>query len=1353
MTDLFAVHTAEHPVLDVVFIHGLDGNGRTTWQRDGAESFWPNWLARDVDDISVWSINYNAGSTKWRRGRGMAIQDRAVNLMVQMQNHRLGERGLCFITHSMGGLLVKEILLHAAESRTEFAEFATAAEGVVFLSTPHTGAAVANALRVLPYRRSAAAKALTRNDPYLRHLNDRYRDWATDSGIDNLVFYETLATKTVRVVDEASANPGIPLVRPIPIDANHIDIGKPAGRSAPMYGRVLRFVSGIRDGLSATEGPAPPNELLARVRDTSSAARPSLAPEVLPNIDRLADLTGKFHQLVQDIPTPLVLIGDGGLGKSVLLGQICDEINALGNDSGVILLPCNRIPASTPLDSVAQIDLALGAVAVDRRDAPPLSELLTRLDATASTYILIDTIDLIVRDDNADAVGAVLRELADSRRVVWSCRDLEWHTYLRAIPGINESQYRMPLLEAAHIEAWARAYAATKTDLAAGVAESFIDSLVGADSSPRVREVCNTPLRLAMACEVYIGDGGIPEDLSVTELYERYWDKCIASDRRGLGPRSLLARRQDSAADSLAGEIWNESIARFALSVTGDSVVDDEAMNLLLSEAVVIPLGGRFGFFHQTFGEYAVARRLRRVGDQPDFAKLRSGLQNSKVPAYWPIARHLVMLDMDDERYAQVCAAIPLSEVEGGKLQLLGAFNRRSINDVTAVAEGIRDISLELLVSNASVLTLAPQECLRTAMQVLIECVGALEKSMADGDSRQRGNEKSLSPVVVAAGELQRQFRIAEQRAAAIGDMLDAIISCGAVMTEAATASVMRRFVGDVLQEAATDQIADELVLRYRSLLPATQREIIRAVAAGRLDSGRDRQLLLAAREFPCPERSVDDLTAVLLRAWPDSGFRQRMGWSTWRDILESRMLTRWESCQIRVVADLCRDQETAEAVLEVATRGIVDDDISDRYINIAKFIADDHRDSAIRTVLDLPAELTTTAIGVACEIVTHTADLLPSEYERQQVIAQLLSWISIVPRTVWPATIKAAGTHHRLLDERIAALAEYCAQVGNATVIGSSVDTFLNTLAASPATLSVYADRLRAMCGGSDIPNRCRRARLDGLTCLTSSPERQRIRTHIADPSARVASSAATAVAFAVNAAPATALDEHLGIWLFGLLDSPYQNTKQTIAEVLHTVADQIAWTARSAEAAADLLQDSLPRGDDPQAARALVTLLADISRSSPLEPALAVRVVRSLRSNVLDLLPASVPQQRRRHLPAIYGIYKLSLTALAIPHMPLAEVHKLVLDDLVTIDVGEIAGRSERPLADLLTRLARIDAQFLTQLEEIWELTSAANKGAIGKCMKNIEVGTAGTRSMGLARRPDCPSAVAAMIHRTFG
>jgi pimeloyl-ACP methyl ester carboxylesterase len=210
VTRVLPVGTPEHAVLDVVFIHGLDGDARKTWSRKEKESFWPKWLAEEFVDVAVWTVDHDAWSSGWR-GRSMPMQDRAVNLMTQLQNHGIGERPLCFVTHSMGGLLAKEILLHAADARTEFAVFAAETKGVVFLATPHTGAGLTKAVEALGvlYRGTPAISDLEHNQPYLRHLNDRYRNWVDEVKVQNLVFFETHRTSGMRVVDETSANPGL----------------------------------------------------------------------------------------------------------------------------------------------------------------------------------------------------------------------------------------------------------------------------------------------------------------------------------------------------------------------------------------------------------------------------------------------------------------------------------------------------------------------------------------------------------------------------------------------------------------------------------------------------------------------------------------------------------------------------------------------------------------------------------------------------------------------------------------------------------------------------------------------------------------------------------------------------------------------------------------------------------------------------------------------------------------------------------------------------------------------------------------------------------------------------------------
>ncbi len=242
----------------------------------------------------------------------MPMEDRAVNLMAQLLNQNIGQRPLCFITHSMGGLLAKEILLHAAEGRTEYAVFATAARGVVFLGTPHTGSGLTKVVDALAgiYRATDAVQDLRANGAHLRHLNDRYRDWAVESGIRHAVFFETHPTKGFRVVDQASANPGLPNIRPVPVDADHIDICKPTDRDSLVYGQVKRFIKGILD----------------------TAVKPDPVPPVVKFGADTRLFVGRTNELAwleksaaeSRSGTVLVVHGLGGVGKSTLAARFAE---------------------------------------------------------------------------------------------------------------------------------------------------------------------------------------------------------------------------------------------------------------------------------------------------------------------------------------------------------------------------------------------------------------------------------------------------------------------------------------------------------------------------------------------------------------------------------------------------------------------------------------------------------------------------------------------------------------------------------------------------------------------------------------------------------------------------------------------------------------------------------------------------------------------------------------------------------------------------------------------------------------------------------------------------------------------
>ena len=233
----------------IIFIHGLGGHHYKTWQAlDDSKVFWPKWLAEDVKDISVWTIGYNAAISYWR-GTAMHLPDRAMNILERIlaeQKLKAGE--IIFIGHSLGGLVIKQLMRRAdsiASLREDAAIFLQRVHKVVFLATPHAGAGkatLADNLRRI-FRPSAATVCLVRNDPNLRDLNIWYRGWSNKKNIEHLILTETRPIPLLGlVVEPDSSDPGL-LSPPIPIDADHYTISKPRDRSSEIYIHIKNFIT------------------------------------------------------------------------------------------------------------------------------------------------------------------------------------------------------------------------------------------------------------------------------------------------------------------------------------------------------------------------------------------------------------------------------------------------------------------------------------------------------------------------------------------------------------------------------------------------------------------------------------------------------------------------------------------------------------------------------------------------------------------------------------------------------------------------------------------------------------------------------------------------------------------------------------------------------------------------------------------------------------------------------------------------------------------------------------------------------------------------------------------------------
>jgi AAA-like domain/TIR domain len=186
----------------------------------------------------------------------MALPDRATNILNVLHAEQCDRYPIIFVCHSLGGLVVKQLLRIASDQLgTQFGHILARTQGVVFFATPNTGSDVATWMDKLRsvLRPTAATLDLQADSAYLRDLNYWYRDHAPKDDIATQVFVESEQTHGVAVVDMISGDPGIPGVRPIPIDANHVDICKFKSKDDPVYKSVLRFVD---DRVPASAVPA-----------------------------------------------------------------------------------------------------------------------------------------------------------------------------------------------------------------------------------------------------------------------------------------------------------------------------------------------------------------------------------------------------------------------------------------------------------------------------------------------------------------------------------------------------------------------------------------------------------------------------------------------------------------------------------------------------------------------------------------------------------------------------------------------------------------------------------------------------------------------------------------------------------------------------------------------------------------------------------------------------------------------------------------------------------------------------------------------------------------------------------------
>ncbi|WOH05983.1 hypothetical protein DCAR_0625406 [Daucus carota subsp. sativus] len=258
------------PVLDIVFVHGLRGGPFKTWRLADDKSstksglvekideeagkqgtFWPGeWLSSDFPYARMFSLRYKTNLTQWS-GASLPLQEVSAMLLQKLIAAGIGDRPVVFVTHSMGGLVVKQMLHQAKAKHNDGLVKNTV--GVVFYSCPHFGSRLADMpwRMGLVFRPAPTIGELRSGSPRLIELNNFIRQLYKKGALDVLSFCETKVTPIVEgyggwafrmeIVPIESAYPGYGELVVLE-STDHVNSCKPLSRIDPSYKETLDFL-------------------------------------------------------------------------------------------------------------------------------------------------------------------------------------------------------------------------------------------------------------------------------------------------------------------------------------------------------------------------------------------------------------------------------------------------------------------------------------------------------------------------------------------------------------------------------------------------------------------------------------------------------------------------------------------------------------------------------------------------------------------------------------------------------------------------------------------------------------------------------------------------------------------------------------------------------------------------------------------------------------------------------------------------------------------------------------------------------------------------------------------------------
>lgn len=337
-------------IADIIFVHGLNGGSQSTWSKgNNPSNYWPQeWLPLDdaFCDVRIHSFGYSSGIS---RESVLNVRDFASSLLAAIKDSPVTGRGqqshLVFVAHSMGGLVVKKAVI-LGHQEPEYKSVIDRLCSIVFLATPHQGAAIAQTLSRLVALVGARpfVDDLLPQSPMLQAINEDFPRVAAN--IQLMSFYETrpmsLGGIKALVVEKNSAVMNLPNERRTLLDANHRNVAMFSSPNDPVYVTVRNALATI---VSSQRDSKQSHQQIVRLEDqvtlneflglydapeddimTHDSVRLPGSCEWLSNKDY-------YRSWKEACDSSLLwLRGRPGAGKSVLSGHVINDMRTKGRD-------------------------------------------------------------------------------------------------------------------------------------------------------------------------------------------------------------------------------------------------------------------------------------------------------------------------------------------------------------------------------------------------------------------------------------------------------------------------------------------------------------------------------------------------------------------------------------------------------------------------------------------------------------------------------------------------------------------------------------------------------------------------------------------------------------------------------------------------------------------------------------------------------------------------------------------------------------------------------------------------------------------------------------------------------------